>query len=169
MLADFGADVIVNHHQHCYSGYEIYKGKPIFYGLGNFYFDSRIKRNDIWNEGLLLKLDLKKEGFSFELIPYTQCNEKAVVRVKNYDLVKQKIEKLNGEIRDDKKLEEMFSKYVSSSKPLYPFIPFGNRLLRSLYFRDIFPSMISSSNKALIQNAINCETHREVLLHYLEK
>ena len=28
-----GADVVVNHHQHCYSGYEEYLGKTIFYGI----------------------------------------------------------------------------------------------------------------------------------------
>lgn len=27
---DAGADAVVNGHQHCYSGYEEYKGKPIF-------------------------------------------------------------------------------------------------------------------------------------------
>lgn len=30
---DVGADAVVNHHQHCYSGYEIYKGKPILFGI----------------------------------------------------------------------------------------------------------------------------------------
>ena len=28
--------MIVGHHAHCLQGYEVYKGKPIFYGLGNF-------------------------------------------------------------------------------------------------------------------------------------
>ena len=37
---DAGADAVINGHQHCYSGYEVYNGKPIFYGLGNFCFDS---------------------------------------------------------------------------------------------------------------------------------
>ena len=36
---DAGADAIINHHQHCFSGYEVYNSKPIFYGLGNFCFD----------------------------------------------------------------------------------------------------------------------------------
>ena len=36
---DAGADIVVNHHQHCYSGFERYKGKYIYYGLGNFCFD----------------------------------------------------------------------------------------------------------------------------------
>lgn len=35
-FVDIGADAVINHHQHCYSGYEVYKEKPIFYGLGNF-------------------------------------------------------------------------------------------------------------------------------------
>ncbi len=38
-FVDAGADAVVNHHQHCFSGYEVYCGKPIFYGLGNFCFD----------------------------------------------------------------------------------------------------------------------------------
>ena len=41
-FVDAGADAVVNHHQHCYSGYEFYKEKPIFYGLGNFCFDCYI-------------------------------------------------------------------------------------------------------------------------------
>lgn len=35
-IIDAGADMIIGHHAHCLQGYEIYRGKPIFYGLGNF-------------------------------------------------------------------------------------------------------------------------------------
>ncbi len=37
-LIDLGVDAIVGHHAHIIQGYEYYYGKPIFYGLGNFYF-----------------------------------------------------------------------------------------------------------------------------------
>ncbi len=37
---DAGADVIVNHGPHILKGIEIYKGKPIFYSLGNFIFQN---------------------------------------------------------------------------------------------------------------------------------
>lgn len=37
-LIDVGVDAIVGHHSHLVQGFEIYKDKPIFYGLGNFYF-----------------------------------------------------------------------------------------------------------------------------------
>jgi hypothetical protein len=33
---DAGADIIVSHHAHILRGVEVYKGKPIFHGLGNF-------------------------------------------------------------------------------------------------------------------------------------
>ena len=36
---DVGADLIVGHHPHLLKGIEVYKGKAIFYSMGNFAFD----------------------------------------------------------------------------------------------------------------------------------
>lgn len=168
LIADFGADLIVNHHQHCYSGYEIYKGKPIFYGLGNFYFDNPLKRNCIWNEGMLLKLIIEKDTIDFSLIPFEQCNNEAKIVVRNYDIVQDNLNYLNSVIADDKLLEAEFDKLVMQEKELYPFLPYGNHYLRALYNRGLLPDFISKKNKALIENAISCETHRELLLRFFE-
>jgi len=35
-FVDAGAGLIIGHHTHCLQGYEVYKGAPIFYSLGNF-------------------------------------------------------------------------------------------------------------------------------------
>ena len=37
-LIEMGVSAIIGHHPHIVQGYEIYKNKPIFYSLGNFYF-----------------------------------------------------------------------------------------------------------------------------------
>jgi poly-gamma-glutamate synthesis protein (capsule biosynthesis protein) len=37
-LIEIGVDAVFGHHAHIIQGYEFYNGKPIFYGLGNFYF-----------------------------------------------------------------------------------------------------------------------------------
>ncbi|MEZ5146693.1 MAG: CapA family protein [Bacteroidales bacterium] len=37
-LIDAGADLIIGHHSHTVQPFEIYKGKYIFYSLGNFVF-----------------------------------------------------------------------------------------------------------------------------------
>jgi poly-gamma-glutamate capsule biosynthesis protein CapA/YwtB (metallophosphatase superfamily) len=39
-VIDAGADLVLGHHQHIIKGIEMYRGKPIFYGVGNFLFDS---------------------------------------------------------------------------------------------------------------------------------
>ncbi|MBI4639769.1 MAG: CapA family protein, partial [Candidatus Tectomicrobia bacterium] len=36
---DAGADLVLGHHQHILKGIEVYEGKVIFHGLGNFAFD----------------------------------------------------------------------------------------------------------------------------------
>lgn len=166
MILDYGADAIVNHHQHCYSGYEVYKEKPILYGLGNFFFDSANRRNDKWNIGTLALLDVSVDKTEFQLIPYEQCNTEAVVRVLDYDSISQQINRLNSIIGDDIQLEEEFTKMTLSSKILSPFIPFGNRVMRSLYYRGLLPSFISKKNMVLMENYVSCETHREILLNY---
>jgi poly-gamma-glutamate capsule biosynthesis protein CapA/YwtB (metallophosphatase superfamily) len=37
-MIDAGADAVLGHHPHCPQSVEIYKGKPVFYSLGNFVF-----------------------------------------------------------------------------------------------------------------------------------
>lgn len=38
---DAGADIVIGGHTHCLQGMEYYKGKPIFYSLGNFWFNNK--------------------------------------------------------------------------------------------------------------------------------
>ncbi len=56
---DAGADVVIGAHPHWVQTTEEYKGKPIFYSLGNFIFDQR-KPDTIL--GMMLKITLKTTG-----------------------------------------------------------------------------------------------------------
>ncbi len=165
-IIDMGADVVVNHHQHCYSGYELYKGKPIFYGLGNFFFDNPSRKDEKWNQGLLLMLNIERDKTNFDLHPYVQCKNNIGIQIGEYASVESSIKKINEIISDDRMLNDYFKKMVFTSKPLAPFMPFGCHLFRALYYRGLIPSFISKKNKVLIENAISCEAHRDVLLQY---
>jgi len=44
LVIDHGADLVIGHHAHVLLGVEAYKGKLIFYGLGNFTFASFAER-----------------------------------------------------------------------------------------------------------------------------
>ena len=68
-LIDAGADAIIGHHPHVPQGWEVYAGKPIFYSLGHFLFES--DRNDLyWDSGLAVVLEFDKDGYvNHQIIP----------------------------------------------------------------------------------------------------
>jgi poly-gamma-glutamate capsule biosynthesis protein CapA/YwtB (metallophosphatase superfamily) len=57
---DSGAELVLGHHPHVVQTAEIYKGKYIFYSLGNFVFDQMWSRQT--REGLMLKIIFNKDG-----------------------------------------------------------------------------------------------------------
>lgn len=63
VLIDCGADIVIGHHPHIVQGMEYHHGKPIFYSLGNFYFDGILNTNE-WNTGAILQLDVEDGQFS---------------------------------------------------------------------------------------------------------
>lgn len=159
---DAGADAVVNHHQHCYSGYEVYNGKPIFYGLGNFCFDEPNMRNSIWNEGYMVILSFEQQKIGYELIPYTQCNEKPSVElVKDRTKFDKNIERLNAIIHDTNELKKRVDEYYGSTAPsmLLMHQPYENRILNKLYRMHLLPSLVSKAKYLRLLNYIYCESH----------
>ncbi len=76
LAIDSGADVVIGHHPHWVQENEDYKGKPIYYSLGNLIFDQ------MWSEetkkGLMVQLTyqgknlLKQEKFPIKIQDYGQ-------------------------------------------------------------------------------------------------
>ena len=62
---DAGADLVIGSHPHVLQGIEYYKGKPIFYSLGNFVFGSSIPKT------MLVQAAFTGESLSLQLIPGT--------------------------------------------------------------------------------------------------
>jgi poly-gamma-glutamate synthesis protein (capsule biosynthesis protein) len=65
-LIDAGADLIIGTHPHVVEPVEIYKGKAIFYSLGNFIFDQDFSLPT--RQGLAIRLELTKTEQKFHLI-----------------------------------------------------------------------------------------------------
>ncbi len=53
---DAGADLVIGDHTHCLQGVEYYNGVPIFYSLGNFWFNSKTQ------DTCLVEADITREG-----------------------------------------------------------------------------------------------------------
>ena len=66
---DAGADMVFGHHPHVVQGGEMYRGKPVFYSLGNFVFDWTVMRNRHL-DGIALRCTLSGKAISvIELLP----------------------------------------------------------------------------------------------------
>ena len=170
---DVGADAVVNHHQHCYSGYESYNGKPIVYGLGNFLFDHPKKRKSIWNEGYLAILEFTPSGVAIEAIPYVQCDDEPKVRLMKDDekrQFEQRVQQLNEVIADDEKLQEELNKFIVRRKSsiMSIFTPYSNRYLRAAASRHWIPYLLPKSKVLDMIDYISCESQRDITLGYLD-
>lgn len=172
-FVEMGADAVINHHQHCFSGYEVYDGKPIFYGLGNFCFDWNGRRNMMWNEGYMVKLTLD-ETVNFEIIPYIQCDEEpaiGIMRDEKRDKFDERIAELNQIIVDDDALEKSYDDFVQKRKStiILPFTAYLTSYARRAAGHNILPCLIPKSKLVGQINFIECESHRDVLLKVLNE
>ena len=168
-----GADVVINHHQHCFSGFEVFEGKPIFYGLGNFCFDWNGRRKSMWNEGYMVELFLKDE-IKFELIPYIQCDEYPIVKLMNENrrlTFNKKLIELNSIIANDALLNQTYDAFCKKRKRsiITPFTAYLTPYARIAAGRHWIPYLIPRDKLLGQINFIECESHRDVLLKVLNE
>jgi poly-gamma-glutamate synthesis protein (capsule biosynthesis protein) len=74
-LIDCGADIIFGGHPHVLQSYEIYKGKPLVYSLGNFIFDHTYIKNTRESIIAKIKVDMNTKDIDIDFIPVT-CDPK---------------------------------------------------------------------------------------------
>jgi poly-gamma-glutamate synthesis protein (capsule biosynthesis protein) len=73
-LIDVGVDAIIGSHPHVVEGVEVYRGRPIFYSLGNFIFDQYFSKEV--QEGVMVSIDKKNETFIYTLVPIVSVRSK---------------------------------------------------------------------------------------------
>lgn len=172
--ADSGADLVVCHHAHWYSGYEDYKGSRIHYGLGNFLFDVPGKKGTPWNLGMALRMQIHQDGrIVHEMIPYKQCQDFPAIELLHEEEKKDfhnNIARLNAIIRDDEELKSSYTSFIKRKQVQYESFlqPYSGKF-RSLYKKKLLPSVLSDNYFLLLLNLIRCESHRDVITDILLK
>lgn len=169
---DAGADVVVNHHQHCFSGYEVYKNKPIFYGIGNFCFDKR-ECDKQWTEGYCVIIEFNN-SVNFKLIPYIQCRDSAKVSLmKGDDLLEfdSELDHLNKIIANhvllNKHFEDLSRKMQKALWSSYE--PYSGKVLNHLFAHGFLPSLFGKSRKIKALNFVECESYHDLMIDSLKK
>ena len=172
--ADLGVSAIVCHHTHCYSGYEVYHGVPIFYSLGNFFFDRKKRNSWLWNTGYLVQLRITNDKTDFRIYPYVQCKDEAHVNLMDYEqeqLFSVNIDKINEIIKNDSALQAKYREWLNKRYKDYisRTITWGNKFFEVAYKRNLVPACISKNKAMLLLNYIKCESHCDLMKLSLEK
>lgn len=163
-FVDLGVDAVVNHHQHCMCGYEVYAGKPIFYGLGNFYFPRRhnAPHYKSWGYGYAVILSLG-ETIGYEMIPYAQDIDG--IRTRNRSEFEIEMDNLCLPIADDAALQKQFDEYILDCKRSIELAMMPNilrcRIVSALIRRGVFGEIYKGKQVSALKNRLACESHYE--------
>lgn len=165
LFCDFGADAVVAMHTHCPQGYEYYNGKPIIYGMGNFYFPKQnsmsFDEKSPWFYGYMTKLLIEKNSkINFEVIPYKMSRDGAYISPFEGNDKSIFIDYLN-------KISEII-KNTSEVKRLYEgwCTYYGLRYARMLLYTEEYentPSGDVLKNLCKTKNVFSCEAHNELV------
>lgn len=167
---DAGADVVINHHQHCFSGYEIYKNKPIFYGLGNLCFEGSQRSPESWYKGYLVELDFSTT-LTFKIHPYTQFSESNLVKLLTQNAIDEDLHILNSIIEDEQQLKSKVEEYYRESleNTQMVFEPYTNPILMKLKKYKLLPSFFYKMSKLRMTNHLLCESHFDKVKYFFNK
>ena len=173
-LVDIGCDVVICHHAHITSGHLKYNNCDIFFGLGNFVFDSDTQRlPPHWYKGLMIEIDFS-DSLSFNLLPVKYDKEyKKLYLLKNEEKEAwfKEFEGINLIIKDEILLNNEFSKLLDLKLNKYQgFLEvIGNKHYQKLVKYNLVPSVFKKYKILMYENLIRNETHRENVLKFLYK
>ena len=173
-LVEQGASAVLYHHARAVSGYETYKGAPIFYGLGNLLHYTERESSRAEHEGLGVKLLLEGGRVAFELHPVRLRHNEARVELLEGDekaAFMRKLDELNAIIADENELYKRWFEWVDKKlgtvylAQLTGFPVFAYRVARKLKMLPLLRSLFLRRRKRLLQiwNTTRCETHFEAL------
>lgn len=162
-----GADLVICQHSHCIGCFENYEGSTIVYGQGNFVFDH--SDSEYWQTSLLIKVEIKDE-INIKYIPIIK--KENVIRLAEGKVGEEILKAFNK--RSEEILEEGFIKeqYIKLSRKsmenyLRNFSGFGkwlSRVDRYLLRGNLIKSKYNKKKLLAVQNYVECEAHRELLL-----
>ena len=165
-IIDWGADAVIASHPHVPQGWEIHNNKPIFYSLGNFYFDV-LSGNRYWNKGLLVHLTLG-DTIEFKVYNTLFLKNGSIEIDKSKEIIKHTSDILSL-ISDESKYLDYIDKECLKRYSLYTYgilrgvggVSWFNLGLKKI-FKLLLLSFINRRDKYILLNILRCETHRWV-------
>lgn len=172
-MAEQGADAVICQHSHCVGSYEVYRNRLIVYGQGNFVFDRKVRDEQGWRAGMLVRLELAENPVSFSFIPYTQFGDIPQVCAVEGDALAYFFKELDARSRklsDPDFVEQEWIRFCKKNGPAYLSAALGQGTFMRRVNR-LFPVnrfLYPRQNLRVLLNGIRCESLRDTVLTYLE-
>ncbi|MBQ2175414.1 MAG: CapA family protein, partial [Alphaproteobacteria bacterium] len=168
---DLGADAVIASHPHCPQGWEYYKGKPIYYSLGDFYFDE-LTYDDLWYKSIVVELNI---GDTIEAKEHFVCfNDKTgIIEIDKSERMREHVSFANHLLKNEKEyneyIDEMCAKHWMGIKyGLLRGVCGVSLKMRLKYIVRLLGCMIlGDKDEMYLLNALQCESHRWVMERYL--
>ena len=171
-LCDLGADCIVASHPHVPQGYEIHNNKPIFFSLGNFYFDTESFKKTP-DHSFSVILNITKDKISFKPVFHHKLNGKVMLTSK--EKINISFETLNPLIQNEYEIEKMYiDAYLKITKQMFRSIHNSyyadtlKTLIKKTIFKIFTPNKIKIKKQFLLQHLNRNETYRWVTITAIE-
>lgn len=176
---DYGADLIVASHPHRIQGREIYKGKQIYYSLGNFFFNGQYQQNDpSWSNSMTVCCEISKEKiktkesfycFTNNFVSDAKKTEEERFAQLSAILEQEKWE--NYMIQHNIMLEKCWNEYYKSyfSFPIWKQkqgVPFYRKWFNNLMEQYVHRCFLPPVSLNKIYHNINIDTHRFAVSRY---
>lgn len=163
LIVDMGADAVVAGHTHCMQGFETYRGRPIVYSMGNYFFPylykDTPKERDPWNFGYMTELTIRRgENITFRVIPYELKNDNRLLHVldgEEKQTILGYLGKLSAIINDPAEVQRYFDAWCTKSGVSYA----TRGLMHCEEFLDEMKDEEAAKKQAALKNLFWCEAH----------
>jgi len=170
-MAQKGADLVICQHSHCIGCFENYEASTIIYGQGNFLFD--YSDSEFWKTSLLIKVNING-GLYIDYTPIVKRgNSIRLATSQVAEDILAKFKQRSNEILQEGFIEEQYRKFAQDNMQNYlrSFSGFGkwlSRIDRRLLNGMLLKRKYNKNQLLAIQNFIECEAHRELVLAALK-
>lgn len=174
-IIEKGANVVICQHSHCIGCFEHYTNGTIIYGQGNFIFDLNDQANmEFYKTSLLVKLSFN-ETVAISYIPI-QKNGKGI-RLASDEGILDSFYMRSEQIKEKGFIESKYNELAlqKGSRYLIRYSKIGDllsaidmRFFKGKILDRSYGYLFTARQKRTIENSLQCEVHRELLLKYLQ-
>lgn len=175
-LAEQGITAIIRHHPHYVQGYEVWKGVPIFYSVGNFLYFLPGASLPGWRDAMVIAIRIAADNTcTFVVHGFAQCLQEPRLLAldgKSRESFLNRVAAYSSVINDPAALQrEWHAATTQRRQEYYALLTLPNALAFRAFRRLGWLNWVRPfpRKRHLFEDFLRCEAHREAFLDVLEE